>query len=302
MTMSGEAVFDGRPFDLTQPLLDEVIDALETQGEPFEVKGYPLPKWGSAEGYALRGEFVSRLTSPLPKAALQEALHTGRGAFRAFKDVLKAYPLAQKAWHRYKKQRMASYVWQWYDALCDDWGLEHLSRVTDEDSGDLLKEDFVFEMLEAKALQNGEGEALRGWQAVERMVKTACETAQGMPKEVGSSFAKRWQKNSELEAASGEASGIVCKLPSCLDEGGKENDEAVGCVTWTAGDAVFLTSLYVAAEWRLLGIGGQLLNRAIEENSGKKVVSALPFMDGAAEALLKKALFERSECGIWMMA
>ena len=50
-----------------------------------------LPEWDSAAGFKLREDFVSNLNSPLAHEALQEVLHSGRGVFRNFRNVIKDY-------------------------------------------------------------------------------------------------------------------------------------------------------------------------------------------------------------------
>ena len=95
-------------FSLTESLLNEIQSALENQEEQFLVdaaqnklvqktdglKGddeffYDLPEWDSAAGFKLREDFVERLNAPIAHEALQEVLHSGRGVFRNFRNVIK---------------------------------------------------------------------------------------------------------------------------------------------------------------------------------------------------------------------
>lgn len=300
----------GEGFDLTQALTDEIVDALETQGKQFEVNGYPLPQWGSEEGFALREEFVRRLDFAAAKEAARSALHSGRGAFRTFKDTLKAYPAAERAWHRYKRRRMAEYVRQWYDGLCEEWGLEHLARGEENGENELLEEDFVFEDIE---IANNAFEELAeiAFHSVREIASVATKEGRNRNDEelcyenarngesvaaVWEALAKRWRVQCEADKDAGTLSLIVCRSNDGIGIGG---------AAWTADKdrgAAFLVCLYVAQEWRLLGIGNRLLNAAIEKvkvAGCSCIISQLPVMDEAAEALLKKMMFEKSAGVFW---
>ena len=149
-------------FNLTESLLDEIITALENQEQQFLVdaaqnalieksegfKGdndffYELPEWDSARGFKLREDFVANLNSPLAHEALQEVLHSGRGVFRNFRNVLKDYPEVEKRWHIYKNNKMMCYINDWYNNLREVWGLEKLDYVPESDDN-LIHDDFSF--------------------------------------------------------------------------------------------------------------------------------------------------------------
>lgn len=305
-------------FALAPCLLDDILEALETQGKVYEVCGsslreindsiinsdaYPLPEWGSDKGYALREEFVRRLHAPVAADALQEALHSGRGAFRAFKDAIKMYPQVQRLWHRYKRQRMKDYVYAWYDGLCDEWGLERMERIADDDSGmasDLLKEDFEFVQFSAEdgdeaanAISAALAEADEAMQddvslmdngAEDNLLALRCHAARAV--------AARWQRS--VDASGGNAFGAVCRTV---------DGAFAGFITWeedSAHQAVFLTGLAVVKEWRGLGIASALLEECLTRIKGNHcatkarwcVIWALPIASVALEALMQKAGFE----------
>ena len=94
-------------FALTQILVDSIQTALENQEKSFIVdaencgiierddsvtvddeKFYNLPEWTSADGFKLREDFVNNLYSPLAREELQEILHSGRGVFKSFRNLL----------------------------------------------------------------------------------------------------------------------------------------------------------------------------------------------------------------------
>ena len=93
-------------FPLTESLFADILNALENQEERFlidaesrtlvhadgitsdGIRYYSLPEWDSAAGFALRTEFAGKLRAPLAKEELQRVLHSGRGVFKSFKNVL----------------------------------------------------------------------------------------------------------------------------------------------------------------------------------------------------------------------
>ena len=101
-------------FSLTCELIDEIISAMENQEKKFAVNAkknelveissvflqnfsvdeenfYCLPEWRPADGFSLREEFVNQLHSPLAHDELQNVLHSGRGVFKSFRNVLKNF-------------------------------------------------------------------------------------------------------------------------------------------------------------------------------------------------------------------
>ena len=120
-------------FTLTDLLLNDIVSALENQEKKFFVdaeKGtlvedsesvnadenyyYELPEWNSADGFRLREEFVSNLLDPIVHEKLQDILHSGRGVFKNFRNIIKEYPEIEKRWHIYKNRAMHKYINQWY--------------------------------------------------------------------------------------------------------------------------------------------------------------------------------------------
>ena len=156
-------------FSLTESLLNEIQSALENQEQQFLVdaaqnklvqktdglKGddeffYDLPEWDSAAGFKLREDFVERLNAPIAHEALQEVLHSGRGVFRNFRNVIKDYPEVEKKWHIYKNEKMMCYINNWYNNLREVWGLEKLDYVPESDDS-LIHDDFSFTAYESKS-------------------------------------------------------------------------------------------------------------------------------------------------------
>lgn len=255
-------------FTLTESLTDEILSALENQEESFLVdaeknqlvqktdglKGdedlfYELPEWDSAAGFKLREDFVSNLNSPLAHEALQEVLHSGRGVFRNFRNVIKEYPEVEKRWHIYKNNKMLSYINDWYNNLREVWGLEKLDYVPESDDS-LIHDDFSF----TAYTQENKKELLLHMNAAFR------ERNENLSQELSQAIYNIWLEQFELAESKGEL-GFICRSFS--------NDFA-GCITVSQVSqkqekVMVLTSLFVPEAFRGLGIGTELINMCLSE-------------------------------------
>ena len=255
-------------FTLTESLLDEIITALENQEQQFLVdaaqnkliektdgsKGddelfYELPEWDSAAGFKLREDFVSNLNSPLAHEALQEVLHSGRGVFRNFRNVIKDYPEVEKRWHIYKNNKMMCYINNWYNNLREVWGLEKLDYVPESDDS-LIHDDFSF----TAYTQENKKELLLHMNAAFR------ERNENLSPELSQAIYNIWLEQFELAESKGEL-GFICRSFS--------NDFA-GCITVSQVSqkqekVMVLTSLFVPEAFRGLGIGTELINMCLSE-------------------------------------
>ena len=255
-------------FTLTESLLDEIITALENQEQQFLVdaaqnklvektdglKGddeffYELPEWDSASGFKLREDFVKNLNSPLAHEALQEVLHSGRGVFRNFRNVIKDYPEVEKRWHIYKNNKMMCYINNWYNNLREVWGLEKLDYVPESDDN-LIRDDFSFTAYN----QENKKELLLHMNAAFR------ERNENLSQELSQAIYNIWLEQFELGQSKGEL-GFICRSFS--------NDFA-GCITVSQVSqkqekVMVLTSLFVPEAFRGLGIGTELINMCLSE-------------------------------------
>ena len=148
-------------FRLTAELIDTVVYGMENQGEDFlfdlstcqivnsgelaedpeENRYVSLPVWGPAQGFLLMEKFVVHLRNPIYREFLKEALSSGKGVFRKFKDVIKQRSDIERLWYNFKEKEMQRQVTQWYEQTCEGLGLEKLGgepEITDE----LLLSDF----------------------------------------------------------------------------------------------------------------------------------------------------------------
>ena len=255
-------------FALTESLLNEIQTALENQEQQFLVdaaqnklvektdglKGddeffYELPEWDSAAGFKLREDFVSNLNSPLAHEALQEVLHSGRGVFRNFRNVIKDYPEVEKRWHIYKNNKMMCYINNWYNNLREVWGLEKLDYVPESDDN-LIHDDFSFTAYS----QDNKKELLLHMTAAFR------ERNENLSQELSQAIYNIWLEQFELAESKGEL-GFICRSVS--------NDFA-GCITVSQVSknqekVMALTSLLVPEAFRGLGIGTELINMCLSE-------------------------------------
>lgn len=257
---------------------DSVCGALPN-GEADEDRYYELPDWDSADGFSLMEEFVNDLHSPLAYNELQAVLHSGKGVFRGFKDVLKSYPLVERRWHYFKSKRLLVYVQGWYNSLRETWGLERLDSQTEELS-DLLEEDFIFREYDSAQDRNSV------LQCIDSSAKSDyCE----MPENFTSAVNSIWKAQFENNA---NQSGFVC---TSLEE------DFVGCVLFSplpqnATTAVLLTGLFVENEYRGLGIAKELFSMALSSLAAKGVqwvFIANTFLPDSIQGMLNRSGFKK---------
>jgi len=117
---------------------DEGQEGIE---DPF----VPIPEWQPAHGFLLMEKFVARLRNPLLRDQLKEALASGRGVFRKFKDILKTSRGAEHGWFTFKERELRQVVRRWYNDQRELAGLERLEEEPEEIDGleDLLGSDFA---------------------------------------------------------------------------------------------------------------------------------------------------------------
>ena len=154
-------------FELTPEIIDEIIFAMEDQTNIFfydsaehccvcddhdspltspgkaDDRYYELPSWDSISGFRMMEHFVSQLGNPLAREELRSALSSGRGVFRSFKNILKAYPEVEHLWYQFKEREMKNIVYEWYNSLRDYWGLERIGTEPEE-TDEIVVHDFFF--------------------------------------------------------------------------------------------------------------------------------------------------------------
>jgi GNAT superfamily N-acetyltransferase len=155
-------------FSLDDELIEQIIFAMEDQQhnyyahrhsgelvreeeieEDYGQKGIedpfvPIPEWQPVHGFLLMEKFVARLRNPLLREQLKDALASGRGVFRKFKDILKTSRGAEHGWYTFKERELRQVVRQWYNEQRELAGLDRLKEEPEETDGleALLGSDF----------------------------------------------------------------------------------------------------------------------------------------------------------------
>ena len=258
-------------FELTDALTDGIISAMENQDveyvvsaedvqlvisdsdghAPDEEKYYKLPEWGSADGFKLREDFVKNLHSPLAHDELQEALHSGRGVFKNFRNVLKNYPEIDKRWHVFKHRSMSARINEWYNSLREIWGLEKLDQFSESDES-LVHDDFSFREYDSGVDKK----------SILLNIKAGFYEDDTLPPEVKEAIYNLWKNMFEQST---DQTGYVCFSLS---------DDFAGFITASSilknQEKIFvITSLFVPEQFRGLGIGSELISMCLTELNGR---------------------------------
>ena len=257
-------------FILDNPKLNEVIYNMENQnlkssiniisGEIFvnkregeDLKSYPLPKWGSVEGFRIMNEFVSNLKNPVLKGELQKVLDAGHGVFRKFKNVLKSSPEVEKLWYLYKKNEMKSTVISWYNQIRDYSGLEALKIIEIEDDEELLNFDFTIYKGVVTDLDF----------VINNDKKGFFELYSNYPQDIAARIYSTKRANILDESIFTNDFIYIVKSPLGSNVGFVWAGEYLLGASFMALE---LLQLYVIPEYRGLGIGKLLLNKVLEIN------------------------------------
>ncbi len=263
-------------FTLTDELTEVIISAMENQEAVFAVNAetsslvqldesvkvddnifYGLPEWKPADGFALREAFVNQLHVPEVQRELKNVLHSGRGVFKNFRNVLKDYPDVDKRWHIFKYKFMSARITDWYNSLRQVWGLEKLDYFSETDD-DLVHDDFSFE--EYKSAEN-QKEVLKNTSAF------LTDDNWNLPDELKKAFYESIVNQFKNYVADNQT-GFICR---------SQSDDFAGCITASVmtenqEETMILTSFFVPENFRGLGIGTELLTMLLEKlkDNGKK--------------------------------
>jgi ribosomal protein S18 acetylase RimI-like enzyme len=149
---------------LSPELLEQIIYGMENQAEifcfdveklsiipknqketddPEELRYLSLPRWTPADGYNIMERFVLSLNNPLYRDRLRTILHSGKGVFRNFKDLLKEKPEIEKLWFHYKSRELRSFIQEWLDSFENYRNMMTLGEAKDN-LEELILSDFLF--------------------------------------------------------------------------------------------------------------------------------------------------------------
>ena len=252
-------------FNLTDELIDSIISAMDNQDCVFVVDAasnqlvdgsstlpddneyYALPEWKSADGFEMREAFVNQLHAPLAHDELQNVLHSGRGVFKNFRNVLKSYPEIDKRWHVFKHRTMSARINDWYNSLREIWGLEKLDQLLESEQN-LVHDDFSFKEYDPE----------HDKEIILSNISASAYDDEELPSEVIEAIYKLWRNQFENDNST-HKTGYVCSSLS---------DDFSGCITASSiidnqENILTITSLFVPEQFRGLGIGTELINMCI---------------------------------------
>jgi len=291
-------------FSLTDQLVEQIIAAMDNQEVCFvvdaqteslvevtdsvkadDINYYALPEWKPADGFTLREAFVNVLHVPLVHEELQNVLHSGRGVFKNFRNVLREYPDVDKRWHIFKYKFMTNRINEWYNSLRQVWGLEKLDYFSEADE-DLVHDDFSFDAYNSADNQK------------EILFNTSAfltDESSELPDEIKNALYELWLTQFKKCDATGQI-GFMCH---------SQADEFAGCITASVmtesqDKTMILTSLFVPETFRGLGIATELLAMLLSElkSAGKNWI-LLPniIIPEFLEPLLIRTGFQKIRAG-----
>lgn len=284
-------------FALTDELTSSIISAMENQECDFivdaehacllesnqkadDINFYGLPEWTAADGFAMREAFVARLNSPLAKDELQQVLHSGRGVFRNFRTVIKNYPEVDKRWHIFKHNTMSARINEWYDSLCEIWGLEKLDHYSESDES-LVHDDFSFSEYDSSA----------DLEQILFNISKHMKDDEEIPAEVQNLLYDLWSGRFKAADLAGQT-GFVCRSLS---------EDFAGCIAASSFSdnqkkVMVITCLFVTKQYRGLGIAEELISMMINDcRKREKQFIFMPedFVPEIIEPLLLRTGFEK---------
>lgn len=255
-------------FELTYKLITDIINALENQEQKFVIEAknnclieksnsnnllvvsdnnnyYDLPEWNSSNGFKLREDFVNILNAPIAKEELQLVLHSGRGVFKNFREILKKYPEVEKKWFLYKNKIMGIYINNWYNELREIWGLEKLDYIPESDEN-LIHNDFTFCDYNSETNQT----------EVFSLINTYfLQEQQNVPEELKQALFELWKQNFNNFDFKYQT-GLICRT-LCNDFAGCIIANPVSSLQTKVN---IINTIYVPVSFRGLGIGTELIN------------------------------------------
>ncbi len=245
---------------LSPELLEQIIYGMENQGEifcldvekltvipknqkesddPEELRYLSLPRWTPADGYNIMERFVLSLNNPLYRSRLRAILHSGKGVFRNFKDLLKEKPEIEKLWFHYKSRELRSYIQEWLDSFENYRNMMTLGEAK-ETLEELLLSDFLF--LEAPDHHR------EGVRVLDRKVLEEAE--ENLPREI------RRVKSLYYHFMEEDSDFIAAESP--------EQELAGFIIFRQEGFSAVITNLFTIPEYRGLRVAEELYTKAEE--------------------------------------
>ncbi len=272
-------------FDLTDELMDQIIFAIENQENLFFLdtgmlsivaaenkndRCLELPEWNPALGFQLMEKFVLSLKNPVYHRLLSEALDSGKGVFRKFKNVLRDRKEIELLWFGFKKREMRKLVIEWYNNLSDCWKNDTVEIDIEnmEICNDFLKTDFVFNV--NKTIYNDEINKYNK-EACEEMFSD-CDNPLFFSHQIVSLM-----NNKKILLLTAET--LNEELAGFLQAYGETNKE-------TGVSVLNIIQLFVLEKFRGIGIAAHLVDEIVMEAKSRNVGKILFNVKGKGEVLL----------------
>ncbi len=240
-------------FDLEKNI---VLQSDQIDPEASEERYVPLPEWNSTMGYQLMERFASTLRNPIFREKLRTCLSSGQGVFRKFKNALKDRPDIERLWFRFKEKEMRAFVYEWYNAYREAYGLDPIEVRDGDETEELVLSDFRIGVPE----ESHDEELIES--IVELDTSAFYEAFPNLPDDVVGELYIRARESARpnsdelliAETPRGEISAFLWFEPRELDAGTR--------VMW-------IRQIYVVEEYRGLGLARTLADRFLRHANGK---------------------------------
>lgn len=263
------------------------IDVDSEEIDIDEENYYSIPQWNSDDGFEMMEKFIAGLHNLVVYNELRRCLANRRGVFRNFKSILKSYPKVEQQWYVYKDKIMNARITEWYNELCESWGLENLEENLETiDTEELVQDDFEFTKYDSS----------KDKECVDReLINIAKEYREKYKEILGETVVDIF--NSQFATCKKENNfGYVCY---------SQSREFIGCslVSYcpsSAKKSVVWTDFFVVQNYRGLGIGKELLCKCLADfkNSGIQwLILSSKIIPEAMENLFCEFSFKKTEFG-----
>ena len=270
---------------------EELVPAEERPDDETDPLGryQDLPQWRSADGFFLMEQFLNEIQEPIIHDKLQTILLSGSRVFRRFKDTLRESPEIQRRYYRHKYLAMRDVVVEWYNTLRELAGLDAMELGADEELEDLLMSDIRISLLDI----------VPGALISELDRQAFYETYHAIPDGlVHHLYAERRRRLPDPT----DATSVVF--------GAEDPEGGLSAFLWAVREPIedgttlcTIYQVYVAPEYRGLGIATELIDRA-RQHAAERPHTTLMWRTGpespALRALVKSHGFSSLD-GVYLM-
>lgn len=120
------------------------VEFVEQRKQQDPERFLDIPEWYPSDGFRTMEKFVSTLRNPVYRERLREALQSGKGVFRQFKDVLHGSPPLERLWYYYKDKEIRHRIHLWYERHDEAFRLSRMGESPEDGTAELLLEDFTY--------------------------------------------------------------------------------------------------------------------------------------------------------------